>query len=312
VKAILQSVSRSFYLSIKFLPRPLREPVSLAYLLARATDTIADTATIPAPTRLTTLQAFARVIAGETNFDSVAEALGNFASQQSEARERTLIENLRGCITWLEQLEAADREDIRAVLRTILTGQELDLRRFGDPAAVTSLQTAAELDEYTWLVAGCVGEFWTKLGFRKTPPFSTRSPNEMIKLGIDYGKGLQLINVLRDRGADRRAGRSYLPAQELATRPEAEVFAHWLDSAETQIGAGLEYCVALTSRRIRFATVLPALIGARTISLLRVAESGVEKVKVPRKEIRRILLVGLLAAASPRALRALFQRLLAP
>ena len=28
----------------------------------------------------------------------------------------------------------------------------------------------------------------------------------MTKLGIDYGKGLQLINVLRDRGADRRGG----------------------------------------------------------------------------------------------------------
>jgi phytoene/squalene synthetase len=38
-----QSVSRSFYLTIRFLPRPLREPVGLAYLLARATDTIADT-----------------------------------------------------------------------------------------------------------------------------------------------------------------------------------------------------------------------------------------------------------------------------
>ena len=312
MKAILQSVSRSFYLSIKFLPRPLREPVSLAYLLARATDTIADTATIPAPTRLTTLQAFARVIAGDTDFDSVAEALGNFASQQSDARERALIENLRGCITWLEQLEAADREDIRAVLRTIVRGQELDLQRFGNPAAVTSLQTAAELDEYTWLVAGCVGEFWTKLGFRKAPPFSTRSPNEMIKLGIDYGKGLQFINVLRDRGADRRAGRSYLPAQELATRPEAEVFAHWLDSAETQIGAGIDYCVALTSWRIRFATALPALIGARTIALLRTPQSGEEKIKVPRKEIRRILLAGLLAVASPLALRALFDRLRAP
>ena len=56
VKAILKSVSRSFYLTIKFLPRPLREPVSLAYLLARATDTIADTAAIPATTRLTTLR----------------------------------------------------------------------------------------------------------------------------------------------------------------------------------------------------------------------------------------------------------------
>jgi len=311
VKAILKSVSRSFYLSIKFLPRPLREPVGLAYLLARATDTIADTAPIPAAIRLTTLRALARVIAGELDFDAVAEPLRDFATQQSDPHERALIENLRGCIASLEHLEPADRDDIRAVLKTIVTGQELDLRRFGDPAATASLQSAAELEEYTWLVAGCVGEFWTKLGFRKAPPFATRSPNEMTKLGIAYGKGLQLINVLRDRDADRQAGRSYLPAQELATASEAEVFARWLEAAEKQIGAGVDYCAALMNWRVRFATVLPALIGARTIALLRTAERGGERIKVPRKMVWRIVLAALLATASPVALRALFARLLA-
>ena len=169
MKAILKSVSRSFYLTIRFLPRPLREPVSLAYLLARATDTMADTATIPAAIRLTTLREFARVIAGELDFDAIAESLQDFAAQQSDPPERTLIENLRECIVWLAKLDPADRDDIRDVLKTIVRGQELDLQRFGDPAIVTSLRTAAELDEYTYLVAGCVGDFWTKLGFRPSP-----------------------------------------------------------------------------------------------------------------------------------------------
>eukprot|EP01034_Spumella_vulgaris_P003029 gene3029-3914_t len=38
--ALLRGVSRSFYVSIRLLPGPLREPVAAAYLLARATDTI--------------------------------------------------------------------------------------------------------------------------------------------------------------------------------------------------------------------------------------------------------------------------------
>ena len=310
MKVLLKSVARSFYLTIKFLPRPLREPVSLAYLLARATDTIADTAGIAVATRLRTLQVLARVIGGELNFDAVAEPLRDFAQQQSNPHEKTLIENLGACIAWLERVEAADRDDIRAVLKTIVQGQELDLQRFGDPASLASLQTAAELDEYTWLVAGCVGEFWTRLGFRKSPPFASRPPDEMIRLGIDYGKGLQLINVLRDRGADRQAGRSYLPAQELAAAPDPEVFAHWLNSAEKKISLGIDYCAALTNWRVRFATALPALIGARTIALLRAAGSQEGNIKVPRKQVRRILLASLLATASPLALRALFQRLL--
>ena len=188
MKAILKSVSRSFYLTIKFLPRPLREPVSLAYLLARATDTIADTATIRATTRLTTLRGFARVIAGELDFDAVAESLRDFVAEQSDPHERTLIEHLRECIDWLTKLDPADRDDVRGVLKTIVRGQELDLERFGDPARATSLRTAAELEEYTYLVAGCVGEFWTKLGARHLRPFAKVSPNEMTRLGTEIAK----------------------------------------------------------------------------------------------------------------------------
>lgn len=312
MKAILRSVSRSFYLTIRWLPRALREPVGLAYLLARATDTIADTAEIPVSIRLTTLNMLAQVIAGEAKFDPVAGALRNFATQQSDRAERTLIENVGNYIKDLAAAEPADRADIRAVLQTIVRGQELDLRRFGDPAAEVTLKSAEELDEYTYLVAGCVGAFWSRLGFRHCPPFADRPPNEMETLGIAYGKGLQLINVLRDRGPDLRAGRGYLPADELAQAPAAEVFARWLGKAQEQIDAGIDYCSALTNWRLRFATALPALIGAKTIALLRISslETGSRKIKISRQQVRRILAAGLLASASPVALRALFQRLL--
>lgn len=310
MKTLLRSVSRSFYLTIRFLPRALREPVGLAYLLARATDTIADTAEIPAAIRLATLEKLSRVIAGES-FAAIAAPLRDFAAQQTDPAERKLIESLDLCLTTLAGMDAADRSDIRAVLQTIVRGQQFDLRRFGDRASLVSLATPNELDEYTYLVAGCVGDFWTRLGFRHCPQFADRSPEEMSRLGIEYGKGLQLINVLRDRGADLRAGRAYLPAEELAAAPEAEVVARWLARAEKQTAQGIEYCASLTNWRLRFATSLPALIGARTIALLR--EAGVEtrnrKIKVPRREMRRLLLTAFLAASSPIALRVLYQRL---
>jgi farnesyl-diphosphate farnesyltransferase len=314
VKAILKSVSRSFYLTIRFLPRPLREPVGLAYLLARAADAIADTPEIPAASRLTTLLALARVISGELEFDAVAQPLRDFAARQNDRHERRLIENLRSCTDRLGAMESADRTDIRTVLQTIVRGQEFDLRQFGDQASVASLQTAAELEEYTYLVAGCVGDFWTKLGFRHFPAFANRPPNEMSNLGVEYGKGLQLINVLRDTSADLQAGRRYLPAEELAASPIAGVFSRWLLKAEEQLTTGIDYCSALTSCRVRFATVLPALIGARTLALLRAAGADAfsRKIKVPREEVRRILAAGFVAAASPNSLRVLFERLLAP
>jgi farnesyl-diphosphate farnesyltransferase len=313
VKAILKPVSRSFYLTIRFLPGKLREPIGLAYLLARATDTIADTAAVPAGSRLTTLLALGRVIAGESEFATIAEPLRDFAEHQTDPQERKLIENLGGCIDRLASIAAADRDDVRAVLKKITSGQELDLRRFGDATSVVGLRTGAELDEYTYLVAGCVGEFWTRLGFRHYPAFANRVPDEMARLGVEYGKGLQLINVLRDAGADRKANRCYLPAEELAYASFAEVIARWLAKAEKQLTSGIDYCSALTNWRVRFATALPALIGARTLALLREAGPVAleRKIKVSRQQVRRILAAGLLAAASPTALRILFQRLLA-
>jgi len=100
------------------------------------------------------------------------------------------------------------------VLEKITRGQMLDLHRFDSPAVrrdgfavannatqVCALQTAADLDEYTYLVAGCVGEFWTRLCFRHLRDFASSIPDGMLALGRRYGMGLQLINVLRDAGA---------------------------------------------------------------------------------------------------------------
>ena len=100
--------------------------------------------------------------------------------------------------------------------------------------------------------------------------------------------------------------------EELTISTLEAVFRHWLAQAEEKLGLGITYSSSLTNWRIRYATALPALIGARTVALLRAAGPESPKVKVPRKEVRRILAAALPAALSPVGLRVLFQRLLAP
>jgi farnesyl-diphosphate farnesyltransferase len=58
LRAILKRVSRSFYLTLVVVPSSLRGPVGLAYLLARAADTIVDTRIIPRADRLHYLDLF--------------------------------------------------------------------------------------------------------------------------------------------------------------------------------------------------------------------------------------------------------------
>ena len=319
---ILRSVSRSFYLSIRFLPAQLREPIALAYLLARITDTVADTAQISGSVRMETLRLLSNGIQGTASRGVVVELIAAFVSLQKNASERQLLESLPDCIVCLEGMENADRNDIRLVLEKITSGQMLDLQRFDNPQEIRALITAADLDEYTYLVAGCVGEFWTRLCFRHVRQFSSRSEDEMLALGKRYGMALQLINVLRDAGSDLRAGRCYFPKPELnavhlapsqiLSEPDRfqPIYRAWLGKAKAGLTFGMEYSRAIENRRVRAATVLPALIGARTLALLDAAgPTALQRtVKVSRGEVRGMILSLALAIASRRKIDAIFDR----
>jgi farnesyl-diphosphate farnesyltransferase len=319
---LLRSVSRSFYLSIRFLPAQLREPIAVAYLLARTTDTVADTAQISGSVRMETLQLLSNGIQGTASRDVVAKLIASFVSLQKNASERRLLESLPDCIVCLEGMEHADRNDIRLVLEKITRGQMLDLQRFDNPQEIRALSTAADLNEYTYLVAGCVGEFWTRLCFRHVRQFSSRSEDEMLGLGKGYGMALQLINVLRDAGSDLRAGRCYFPEHELnavhlapsqiLSEPERfqPIYRAWLGKAKAGLAFGMEYSRAIKNRRVRAATVLPALIGARTLALLDTAgPTALQRtVKVPRAEVRAMILSLGLTLASCRRIDAIFDR----
>lgn len=320
--AILRSVSRSFYLSIRLLPEQLREPVALAYLLARTTDTVADTTRISGTVRTETLKMLSTGIQGRASREVVVNLIASFVPLQENVAERRLLVALPDCLEWLEHVDAADRNDIRVVLEKITYGQMLDLERFDNPTAIRALQRAADLDEYTYLVAGCVGEFWTRLCFRHVRDFASASETEMLTLGKRYGMALQLINVLRDAGCDLRAGRCYFPEEELSTahltaaqilsEPERfqPIYRRWTEKAQDELECGMQYARAIRNRRVRAATVLPALIGARTLALLCDASATVlqRKIKVRRSEVRKMILSLAATFASRKPIDAMFER----
>ena len=269
-----------------------------------------------------TLKLLSNGIQGTASRNVVAELIVSFVSLQNNANERQLLESLPDFLACLEGMEHADRNDIRIVLEKITRGQMLDLQRFDNPQETRALSTAADLEEYTYLVAGCVGEFWTRLCFRHIRQFASRTEDEMLALGKRYGMGLQLINVLRDAGSDLRAGRCYFPEHELSAvhltpsqilsepaRFQA-IYRTWLENAKAGLASGMEYSRAINNRRVRAPTVLPALIGARTLSLLQASGPAAlqRTMKVPRREVRAMILSLGLALASRRRIDAIFDR----
>lgn len=319
---ILRAVSRSFYISIRFLPRRLRQPVGLAYLLARATDTVADTAQIPALVRAQMLADLSSVVQGGVSPDALVDLVNSFAPLQTNEAERQLIESLPNCLEALARSSSDDRDDIRSVLQKITKGQALDIERFGDTAQPRALATDLELHEYTYLVAGCVGEFWTRLCFRHIGNFSDLPEMEMAELGKRYGNGLQLINILRDAHSDLQAGRCYFPIQELEEigidpsqillEPSRFEFIleKWREEAQRGLIAGMGYVHAIHNPRIRGVTALPALIGARTLSMLRAAGPTElhRTIKVPRHEVRTMIARLAITLGGRGSVQRMFQR----
>src|SRR5262245_16808696 len=159
---LLKQVSRSFYLTLRVLPAAIRPQISVAYLLARATDTIADTQVVPLAERLQALQLLRdQILSGSTgplNFDELAQ-------QQDSPSEWSLLQRVEEPLALLDEFSTEDQQRIREVLSIITAGQELDLSRFGDASSerIVSLNTDDELDDYTYRVSGCVGDFWTKM-----------------------------------------------------------------------------------------------------------------------------------------------------
>ena len=317
---LLRDTSRSFYLSLRILPHELREPIGLAYLLARAADTVADTRLIARPDRLAHLQRLRDAYGGAVvDVASVARACLPY---QAGAGERRLLERVNEAIARVRGLAPTDRAAVRAVLTTITSGMMFDLERFPgeDAATLTALETLDDLDRYTYLVAGCVGEFWTALHVAHRPRLRVWNIAEMSGYGVRFGKALQLTNVLRDIPSDLRHGRCYVPARELDTvglvpadllEPSkspraAPVLARLIDRTLEHYDEAWRYTLAIPRKewRMRLACAWPLLIGLATLSALAAAPDPLAgaPVKISRGAIRAILARSMAVVWSNRAL----------
>lgn len=194
---------------------------------------------------------------------------------------------------------------IELVVRTIISGQSLDLSRFAGATKEQPkvLASRGELDDYTWRVAGCVGEFWTKLGIHTLgEQFSRANSETLIAMGIRYGKGLQIVNIIRDIGEDLRQGRCYLPVAD--PLEQEAIFAErswWMEQAGLYLAEGREYATHLSGRRVRIASGLPASLGLKTLAMLERQQASelTRRIKIPRSEVYKSLAGLLISSLSP-------------
>jgi farnesyl-diphosphate farnesyltransferase len=306
---LLKGVSRSFYLTLRILPPVVRPQIGLAYLLARATDTVADTQIISVKDRLTALRLLCNRIQHPNQSRDREEAILRLPTDATGPEQR-LLQNFEHVLQIFATFSPSDQQRIRELLETITSGQERDLTRFGNATQqnILSLNTPDELDDYTYRVAGCVGEFWTRMCRAHLFPNANLDDKFLLENGVRFGKGLQLVNILRDIPGDLRNGRCYLPSTDLADASLAAsdllnsenesrfrpIYNGWAAQAESHLHAGWNYTNALPRRaiRVRLACAWPILIGLRTLNRLKVEPilDPEHRIKVSRPEVRQIML----------------------
>ncbi|MFM0181438.1 phytoene/squalene synthase family protein [Paraburkholderia aspalathi] len=323
---LLKGVSRSFYLTLRVLPAGMRDPIGLAYLLARAADTIADTSLISPEQRLAMLLSLRDQVNGAPNDGALLQRMATeVAGQQIQSDEKVLLESLGPALEVLSQLSESDRKAVREIVSTLTEGMEFDLRTFPDERSgqIAALRKYEELDRYTYLVAGCVGEFWTTMTYAHMPGTLKERPEIMARRGVRFGKALQMTNVLRDCGKDLRIGRCYLPqtmldqyglsAQDLL-QPANSVRARPLmvelvRKALDHFREALDYTLAIPafSVRLRLACLWPILIGLDTLLLLVDNNDWLDPAKVSkvrRNQVYQIIASSLLLVPSNGLVRA--------
>src|SRR5215471_13363598 len=218
LKHILKNVSRSFYLSLSILPGSVRKQVSLAYLFCRVADTIADTPLFPRCQRLQALQVFRRqFLLDRPSFDDLVQLQATMLPQYGGVVDHQLLHYLSDCFHVFEQCSEVDRQLIRELVLTLTHGMEMDLIFFPGETVSTAraLPDLATLDLYTYYVAGVVGEFWTKITKVHLQAWQPHKLQALCTLGVRFGKGLQMTNILKDLGKDLSIGRCYLPREQL-------------------------------------------------------------------------------------------------
>ncbi len=303
LETLLKSTSRSLYLSVQALPRAMRPAFSVAYLLCRYADTIADTPILPTERRLYWVTRFPSLIQAQPA-DEITQLTHEISGGSENPYEKILIENLRPCLDAFNQISNEQKPFILEVARAVCNGMEIDLQTFPQQKnqPVAAFQTARELEHYCRLMGGDPGKFWSQLIFQTS--LIPADKETFFELGQHIGDALQIVNILRDLPKDLQMGRCYFPQEDLqiyglspadlldvknCTRFEP-IKQKWIEWGLNRLRNGITYFRLLpkTQPGQRAAVAWPILWAADTLYKISQEPNLLDvnrRVKIPRRTI---------------------------
>jgi farnesyl-diphosphate farnesyltransferase len=314
---LIKKVSRTFALSIRILPPALRAYTGHAYLICRLLDSIEDAPDLPIAKKREALDI---AIESLSSFYKVGENSTYFTEIASQSRikkwEKVLLTNsadLFGCF-------AVFPENIWKITRKWAAEMAKGMKKyaFGKDKPGIRLKTIAELDEYTYYVAGTVGNLLTDMFSRREHKIPIDRQKIMYQNAVQFGKALQLVNIIKDSRVDITEGRCYVP-EELFRKYNSDInsfsdsrdtdnikciFLELIRYAEKYLEHAIEYIRAIPTKnwRIRLGCIWPVALAYKTLWWLEKNLDefikGSTTFKINRKDVKKTIRATLWAGFS--------------
>ncbi len=316
---ILPHVSRTFALTIPQLPEALQRVIANAYLLCRIADTIEDEPALSREQKLHYSRRYVACVAGTAPPERLAQELAPLLTGSTLAAERELVAGLPSLlrITW--SFNSRQRRALEQCVEIMCRGMAC----FQMNQSLQGLPDLPALDSYCYHVAGVVGEMLTEL-FCDYSPEIDACRERLHLLGISFGQGLQMTNILKDIWEDRARGACWLPRAvfaeagfdpgDLQPGRNGPAFRQGLSRligiAHAHLRNALEYSLLMPPGETGIRRFCLWALGMAVLTLQRVHRhpdfaSGRE-VKISRRAVRLTVAATSAAVRSDRALRLMF------
>jgi len=120
------------------------------------------------------------------------------------------------------------------------------------------LEVLAAMDEYCFYVAGVVGEMLTELFCDYSDEINTNK-DELMKLAVSFGQGLQMTNILKDIWDDRARGACWLP-RDIFQREGFDIRELSENNKNEDFQRGLEQLIAVARNHLNDALTYTLMI----------------------------------------------------
>lgn len=255
---LLRGASRSYYLPIRVLPRPLRDWTLVAYLLLRVSDCIEDYPLTDRHRRAELLRLWAGGLPDPARLAPLTAAISGWhptGPAEPMAAELSVLSETHLLISAFRSLPVCVSTAITRRVRAISLAMATRLDRGHE------LASAAELRAYAYGVSGGVAELLADLFALYSPRIAGRR-DRLLRCAPEYGAVLHLANVLAGIGEDNACGAVWIPGEWLAAAglPPAELAA---DPASPRASPVLRRLTRMARRHMPGAVAYLAAIPAR-------------------------------------------------